>query len=184
MSDIKIFISHASEDKEFVDLLVKTLENTGIPASSIYYTSEPGYDIPVGRNFLNDIKLCLQSRPYFICVHSRYYYKSPICLNEMGAEWVLDLPHTSILLPGMKKDEMKGVITNHEILIDMKMEEKELKDKLKQMIESLVLFLEIPSDSLHKETDKIIEGFIRDSLKIDFDHIPKAVLINRASLGF
>lgn len=184
MGNLKVFISHANEDKEFVDLFVKMLESTGIPKNSIYYTSKPGYDIPVGRDFLNDIKYCLQSRPYFICVHSRDYYKSPFCLNEMGAEWVLDLPHTSILLPGMKKDEMKGVITNHEIFIDMKMEEKELKDKLKQMIESLVLFLEIPNDSLLRETDEIIEGFIRDSLKIDFDHIPKAVLINRASLGF
>ena len=40
-----------------------------------------------------------------------------LSLNEMGAAWALKANCTSLLLPGFKFEEMKGVVNNNTIAI-------------------------------------------------------------------
>ena len=47
------------------------------------------------------------------------YYKSPACLNEMGAAWVLKKEYRSILLPGFDYKEIEGAINPRKIGIKL-----------------------------------------------------------------
>ena len=56
-----------------------------------------------------------------------------LSLNEMGAAWALKANCTSLLLPGFKFEEMKGVVNNYTIAIKLDSDEYEVKDKLDQL---------------------------------------------------
>lgn len=56
-----------------------------------------------------------------------------LSLNEMGAAWALKANCTSLLLPGFKFEEMKGVVNNNTIAIKLDSDEYEVKDKLDQL---------------------------------------------------
>lgn len=43
----KLFISHSSKDKEYMDALVELLEDIGMPDGSFVCTSVPGHGIPI-----------------------------------------------------------------------------------------------------------------------------------------
>ena len=43
----KIFISHASKDKNYVSSIVKLLEFIGLRQEKLFCTSVPGYGIPL-----------------------------------------------------------------------------------------------------------------------------------------
>ena len=95
----KIFISHKSEDRLFVKELVRMLEFiVGTSEKNIFCSSIPGYDIKPSREILKELKKQFEENEvYFIIVHSPRYYKSSICLNEMGAAWVLGTKFCSFL---------------------------------------------------------------------------------------
>ena len=57
----KIFISHATKDKEIIEELIDLLENIGINSAQIFCSSFEGYGIPLGENFLDKIKQELSS---------------------------------------------------------------------------------------------------------------------------
>ena len=134
---IVIFISHSSKNIDFVKLLTDTLVYAGIPKENIFCSSMPECDIPLGENIVDIIKKKIKTCACFICVHSKEYYTSPICLNEMGACWILSIKHYSIMLPNIRFDDMKGVIGSNDILISLNMRENELKDKMIQLVKDL-----------------------------------------------
>lgn len=72
---------------------------------------------------------------FVIFVHTPRFYNSHVCLNEMGAAWVLKTDFCSILSHDMSFDEMDGVVNNHAFSIKVDSEDapfrmNELKDKL------------------------------------------------------
>ena len=83
----KIFISHKSEDEDFVKALVKLLRlYMGSEAEKIFCSSVPNYKIGIGKDIYPEIKSQFEKHEVFmIIIHSPRYYESPICLNEMGA---------------------------------------------------------------------------------------------------
>ena len=60
----KIFISHASKDKDLVGELIDLLENIGLDSHQIFCSSFEGYGIPLGEDFLEIIKkeLCTRQK--------------------------------------------------------------------------------------------------------------------------
>ena len=134
----KIFISHSSKDVEFVAKIVALLDDMGLDQTQVFCSSLPGYDIPVGKDIFGFLReqfreFCL----HVIIVHSMNYYKSPVCLNEMGAAWVLRSNCTSFLLPGFGFDGMRGVVNQNAIAIKLDNNETELQDKLNQLYDML-----------------------------------------------
>lgn len=141
----KIFISHSSKDKKYVELLVELLESIGLNHEHIFCTSMPGYDIPVGTNIFECLRnQFLKYDLHVIFIHSDNYYESAVSLNEMGAAWALKNNHTSILLPGFDFSKMRGVINSKEIGIKLDNDEYEVKDKLNQLQKTLVQEFHLP----------------------------------------
>lgn len=136
----KVFISHSSEDCEFVDELVKLLEFLGISTQEkLLCSSINGYKIPTSADFANYIlNQFKEFRLFVIIVHSSSYYKSPYCLNEMGAAWVLKTDFFSFLVKGFDYSSMKGVINGNSISVKVDANEREVKGRLNELKEKLV----------------------------------------------
>ena len=157
----KIFISHATSDKVYVQEIVSLLDNMGLTEEHIFCSSIPGYDIPVGKTIFQ--YLLEQFHEYdlhVIFVHSKNYYMSPVCLNEMGAAWALKSKYTSILLPTFGFSEMKGVVNSSDIAIKLDNEVDEVKDKLNELYEQLIEEFELKKKRAiiwEKKRDAFIE---------------------------
>ena len=135
----KIFISHSSKDKDFVEAFVELLNNVGLNQKHIFCSSLPGYDIRMDK----DIFECLREQfdkynLHVFVIHSKNYYDSPVSLNEMGAAWVLKNRCTSILLPGFDFSEMRGVVNSNTISLKLDREEREVQSKLNQIYDALI----------------------------------------------
>ena len=96
----KVFISHASNDKSFVQLIVNLLEDIGLSETEIVCSSIPGYGIPLGKDIYDWLSEQFQNCDlHIIFILSDNYYNSVACLNEMGAAWVLKQKYDTVLLP-------------------------------------------------------------------------------------
>lgn len=136
---VKIFISHASKDKEYVKKLVELLDGMGLDQTQVFCSSLPGYDIPVGSDIFD--YLCQQFQEYELhvfLIHSKNYYMSAASLNEMGAAWVLRSNCTSFLLPNFRFEDMTGAINGKSIAIKLDNDETEVKDKLNQLYDTVI----------------------------------------------
>lgn len=95
----KVFISHASNDKPFVQLIVNLLEDIGLSETEIVCSSIPGYGIPLGKDIYDWLSEQFQNCDlHIIFILSDNYYNSVACLNEMGAAWVLKQKYDTVLL--------------------------------------------------------------------------------------
>jgi hypothetical protein len=106
----KVFISHASKDAEVVEAVIDMLEDIGVESNQIFCTSFEGYGIDLGENFLDTIKVELSSDTLVLFILSESFYKSPICMCEMGAVWALSKEHIPVLVPPLTYSDIKGVI--------------------------------------------------------------------------
>lgn len=136
---IKVFISHASKDKEHVAKIVGLFDDMGLNEKQVFCSSLPGYGIPNDEDIFDYLReqfsLC---QLHVIIIHSSNYYSSPVCLNEMGAAWALRTNCTSILLPGFGFDSMKGVVNDRKMSIKLDIDEAEVKDRLNQLYDTIV----------------------------------------------
>ena len=84
----------------------------GLSGKNLIYTSNPSLGVPVGRDIFGFLKGCFTDYDlYVVFVISRdNYYASPVCLNEMGAAWVVGSGCCPVLLPGMEFEQMRGVL--------------------------------------------------------------------------
>lgn len=128
----KIFISHASKDKECVKHLVNLLEFIGLNEKTLICTSVTGFGIPNSINIFDYLRNHFQNfELHVIFIHSQNFYNSPMCLNEMGATWVFQTNHTSILLPNFNHNDMKGIVKPDEAYI--KLDNDDVKDRLNNL---------------------------------------------------
>ncbi|MGV6831280.1 MAG: hypothetical protein ACWA5P_06945, partial [bacterium] len=81
-----------------------------LPSDKIFCTSFEGYGIDLGNNFLDAIKDELSSESLVLFVLTTNFYKSPICMCEMGATWVLSKEHIPIVVPPLDFSDVEGVI--------------------------------------------------------------------------
>lgn len=95
-----LFISHSSEDKEVVSLFVDKLliAGCGISQDDIFYTSSEDTGVNNGDDIPSAIKDSITDSAIFFMMVSDNYKKSEVCLNEMGAAWILDDVRKCILL--------------------------------------------------------------------------------------
>ncbi len=119
----KIFISHASKDKDYVKVLVDMLNDIGVKknSNSIFCSSLPGYGIPHGESiyeFLKD-ELNNNNNIMVLFILSDNYYQSAPCLNEMGAAWITSKKYTTVLTPNFKFEKIIGAIDPTKISFKM-----------------------------------------------------------------
>lgn len=82
---MKIFISHASKNKEIVLKFASFLESIGTEVE-VFCTSEKGA-IATGKNFIETIAKELNTCDLFIPVLSQEYYESRFCMIELGVAY-------------------------------------------------------------------------------------------------
>lgn len=158
-----IFISHSSENKAQVAKIADLLRSINLsPRRDIFCSSLPGYGIPNGANIFEFLReRFVDYDLHIIFVHSPEYYESPVCLNEMGAAWVLRANATSLLLPGFDFSGMKGVIGSDCIAIKLDGDRSEVKDRLNQLRRELEAEFDI-SDNEDIIWEEARDKFIRE----------------------
>ena len=161
----RLFISHSTEDAKYVKAFVGFLEGIGMEGNSIFCSSVGGYTIPWGANifdYLADEFTNPDNELIVLLMLSSNYYKSPACLNEMGASWILKKDYRTILLPGFEYKEIKGAIDAGKIAISMDSVNfsMELNDIKNQFAE--IFGFQAPVDA---KWDRIRQNFI-DAINI------------------
>lgn len=163
----KVFISHSSKDKEYVEALTGLLEDIGLPESSIVCTSVPGYGVPGETkiyDWLREQFTTCELRVIFVL--SSNYYNSPASLNEMGAAWVTKATDTLILLPGFNFSDIKGCIDPTQIGIKIDGDEEELKHRLNELKDVLLKEHSLPQ-IVATRWERKRDAFIKDMKGID-----------------
>lgn len=140
----KIFISHKKEDKAYADALVNMINFiVGADGDKIFCSSVQGYGIKQSRDIMDDLKAQFDEHEIFmIIVHSPRYYQSAVCLNEMGAAWVMGTRFSSFLTKDCKSEHMRGVINKEKIYIDPNDDTDMLEAHLNDFKNDLLEFFE------------------------------------------
>ena len=126
----KIFISHASKDKNYVSCIVKLLEFIGLRQEQLFCSSVPGYGIPLDEDIYDYLRQQFQEyNLHVILVFSDNYYQSVACMNEMGAAWVLRNDYTTILLPGFEFKKIEGAINPRKIALKLDGDSDDVKEQ-------------------------------------------------------
>lgn len=130
----KVFISHSSKDVRFVEEFVDLLETIGLDSNSIFCSSLSGYGIPLGENFMERLKNELSaSNSMVVFMLSKNFYKSPVCMCEMGATWIQSKEHIPVLIPPFSFEEIDGTLKlTQGFMINDSMKWNEFKDKILQ----------------------------------------------------
>ena len=135
----KVFISHASKDKSFVELFLNLLEDIGLSESEIVCSSIPGYGIPLGEDIYDWLSKQFQNCDlHIVFILSDNYYNSAACLNEMGAAWVLKQKYDTVLLPEFDFPQIEGAINPKQIGIKLDSDHAELNQRLNELKDGLI----------------------------------------------
>jgi hypothetical protein len=128
----KIFISHSSNDSNIIKPIIDLLIDIGIQHNQIFYSSHPAYGVGLGENILERIKQELNTEVVVFFILSENFYKSPVCLCEMGATWIKTNKHIPILIPPFDFNQVKGVFPNS---LGFKINDKDQLNTLKTYVE-------------------------------------------------
>ncbi len=127
----RLFISHSYEDRNIIEAFVELLEDIGLGSNEIFYSSLPEYGVSLDENIADAIKReFTDKKVYTVFMLSQNYYNSVMCLNEMGAVWVMQHAYSSILLPGYEFKEIRGAIDAGRIGIKLDGERSEVRSRL------------------------------------------------------
>ena len=172
MKPPKIFISHKTEDKPFVSVLVRLMEFiVGSGEDKIFCSSVAGYDIKPGRDILKELKRQFDEyEVFFIIVHSPRYYKSPICLNEMGAAWVLGNSFCSFLTDDCNYKLLEGAIDGKYMSIKVNDNYDTVVSKLNYLKDELLDIFSI-NDFNQNRWETIRNEFIERTQHIEYSSL-------------
>lgn len=96
-SKVEVFVSHAHEDKDLAQRLVRAIElGLHVPSDAIRCTSVPGYDFTPGTDFVEALKEELTGASCVVGLWTQRGMKSQWCLFELGAAW--GLAHKTLFL--------------------------------------------------------------------------------------
>lgn len=182
----KIFISHSSIDKEWIDLFINQILRLGcgLETKDILCTSFEPYGITTGLNIRNYLRNHLNSCDYVFFMISRNYLKSTICLNEMGGAWVLEKDIKPYLFPSLDFKDMgwlyevcKGAKINDEFALD------ELKDELSEKYKDIKRIKTSEWNSIKKKFINDLNTFISTQNEKKVNNLPQVAKKINVSIG-
>ncbi len=168
----KIFISHNSYDQEYCKALVLFIHNLGISQDCIVCTSLDGYGPRVDDDIYPWLRKQFDYDIHVLFMLSKAYYNSVPSLNEMGAAWVLQQKYTSLILPGFDFNMIRGAVNPQKIAINLTLEERALRSRLKQFSENICKEFGKPepnSDQWNLLADSFIDSIKNINEKYDPD---------------
>lgn len=108
----RIFISHATADKDIADALVDLLKTgADVRTAQIFCASLEGYGVPEGEDFVEYIRTQIESPVLVVAVISPAYYESAFCVCELGAAWAMQHSLFPVVVPPLTYGELQGVIS-------------------------------------------------------------------------
>ena len=89
----RIFISHSSKDGDIVGSFISLiLSNTlEIPSEDVFCSSVPATGVPIGEDWKSEVAERMKQSEIVVFFYSVNSFESEICLNELGAAWILGL---------------------------------------------------------------------------------------------
>jgi hypothetical protein len=111
-----VFVSHATVDGKLVEQFVDiVLRGCGLAESDIFVSSIPGMDVPVGSDLLAAVRAEVSDTTLVIAVITPTYPTRPVCLAELGAAWGVAGKLLPVLVPGISRDRLEGVLTGMKV---------------------------------------------------------------------
>lgn len=115
MQSGKVFISHSHKDQIIAKALVDLLEQAGLHRNNIIASSSPKAQFHTGSSLYRELRAALSdNNTLVIFLLSDNFYSSTVCLNEMGAAWVMGLKFQFMILPGFSFEKVTGVIMEND----------------------------------------------------------------------
>lgn len=112
MSDIEIFISHSSADREIAAKLITLLRSAlNVPAQKIRCTSVDGFRLPAGMPIEEQLRTEIYNSNLFIAIITMASMKSVYVLFELGARWGTQKPLIPILARGAHAKVLAGPLS-------------------------------------------------------------------------
>jgi hypothetical protein len=149
----RVFISHSTNDREYVEHIIDLLEGIGVPSESIFCTSVEGYGIPLGDNSLERIRSELNEETVVLFILSNNFYNSTACLCEMGAVWVKTIFHIPILIPPFNFSCIKGLLPFSQ---GMEINHKGKLNSLNTKIREILNIRDFDSNRWERKRDRFI----------------------------
>ena len=170
----KVFISHKKEDKAYADALVNLINFIiGPGKDKIFCSSVPGYGIKLSHDILDELKSQFENYEIFMAIiHSPRYYKSSVCLNEMGAAWVLGTRFASFMTSDCKTDCLRGVINREKICVDLTDEVEMLNSHLNDFKDELVSLFGAEEPNL-SQWENARARFVKEVQALTYKPVPK-----------
>ena len=165
---VKIFISHSSDDVKYVRRIVEFLEDLNVPEDGIFCSSIPEYGIPGGEKIFDFLRGQFDTYDlHVIFVLSKNYYNSIASLNEMGAAWVGRNEYTVLLLPHFPYSEIKGVLDPREIATKID-DESTINIRLSELRDKILSEFALNKINENK-WERVRNSFIADMLEINLE---------------
>lgn len=154
----KVFISHKTSERKFAEAIIKLIEALGLNKDQIFCSSIPGYGVKANKDFIEVIKEQYQKyKTFIIVIHSKEYYESPICMNELGAAFLANSELFSFLTKDCDFQDLKGVIKPSTMMF--KVNNKETYHLLDVFITQIQTFFNLTPIS-EKLTESIKDKFL------------------------
>ncbi len=111
MGSPKVFISHATEDKDLADALIDVLTSSSdLSPDDILCTSPDGMKLTPGVNFVDRLQKYVADARTVVLLLSETYYDSVFCLCELGAAWALKQDIVPLVVPPLPKSAIGDVL--------------------------------------------------------------------------
>ncbi|OJG83543.1 hypothetical protein RV14_GL001421 [Enterococcus ratti] len=154
-------MSHNSVDKQYGNVLRELMVSIGILNSDIVYTSHEKNKIPIGENIYDYLGDRIEKSNIVLFLLSESYFKSVVCLNEMGASWVTKNEYYMFFIPGFDRNlkafmdccinqKKMGIVLNGD---------NSCKEGLREFVKelSLKMKVDVPVEVLYDEVEKSCE---------------------------
>lgn len=129
----RIFISHSSKDVAIINSFIDNILvlGCGINRNHVFCSSIEATGVKTGNDIREHLKSEIRNSDVIILMISTNFNKSPMCLNEMGAAWVLDKNVKPLLFP---QNDYSDIGWLYEISKGMKLDSEEALDELRDSL--------------------------------------------------
>ena len=165
-SNLKIFISHSSEDSDLAKAVINLIRSAlGISAEKIRCTSVNGYKLRVGANTEEHLRKEIFETDILIALITQDSYKSTFAMFEMGARWGAKRPILPLLGPEIEPSSLTPPLSNIHAL------KSNDRQELHQFLSDLENYLEYEKNDPQVYTNEIDKIINYDNSEVYSDKI-------------
>ncbi len=174
-----VFISHSSEDKDFVNKISTFFQTLGIKSDNIFCSSIEGQGVKNGERIEEKVRERLITSKLLFYVITKNFLKSNYCIQELGAGWILRDSRINgkkvflLKLDDVKANDIKGFINS-----DFKYSELN-QDSLTELIDDVSEVFNVPyrkatdNNKLCKLLLEQTKEFVDTAVQADMDEKEK-----------